>query len=385
MLEGGVSVDVDLPTEGRTGEGLGTVAGIVLEVLPLALQIYQAISDGGGQAAAYLQPEFNAKIKLLDNQVKQMKTDIDTKVEKLTNIKDKGEYTKLYNPLQKDWQAYQSAKNIVNRIKAYSNMENYDAVANEINNFTRENLIQNWNEKGEIYYTNKTGQPVNIEIPTHKYLKNKIKASTFNIKNFINDLLSPRNMDLEDYTINGIGKLLSKKVMPVSGANLDNAINDFAYAKSSEHARVINSRTQITNQGLNKLMDDIKIPKDSRGVIYGNNSEQSKILWQSPEIQNFIKNNLQDLISGNTKDVYDIEFVKDEFFDDLYYGLQHCKLFNPQITPDGYFKGIIVDYYDFVKRTVNGIGDYLNNWGYSMQEKGLLENQFNIYIIFGKL
>ncbi len=385
MLEGGVSVDVDLPTEGRTGEGLGTVAGIVLEVLPLALQIYQAISDGGGQAAAYLQPEFNAKIKLLDNQVKQMKTDIDTKVEKLTNIKDKGEYTKLYNPLQKDWQAYQSAKNIVNRIKAYSNMENYDAVANEINNFTRENLIQNWNEKGEIYYTNKTGQPVNIEIPTHKYLKNKIKASTFNTKNFINDLLSPRNMDLEDYTINGIGKLLSKKVMPVSGANLDNAINDFAYAKSSEHARVINSRTQITNQGLNKLMDDIKIPKDSRGVIYGNNSEQSKILWQSPEIQNFIKNNLQDLISGNTKDVYDIEFVKDEFFDDLYYGLQHCKLFNPQITPDGYFKGIIVDYYDFVKRTVNGIGDYLNNWGYSMQEKGLLENQFNIYIIFGKL
>lgn len=29
--------------------------------------------------------------------------------------------------------------------------------------------------------------------------------------------------------------------------------------------------------------------------------------------------------------------------------------------------------------------DYINNWGYSMQEKGYLENIFNIYIIFEKL
>lgn len=65
--------------------------------------------------------------------------------------------------------------------------------------------------------------------------------------------------------------------------------------------------------------------------------------------------------------------------------LQHCKLYNPQITPEGYFKVIIVDYYDFAKRVVNSLGDYINNWGYSMQEKGFLENIFNIYIILEKL
>ena len=75
---------------------------------------------------------------------------------------------------------------------------------------------------------------------------------------------------------------------------------------------------------------------------------------------------------------------------DNYYGLQHCKLFNPQITSDGYFKVIVVDYYDFVKRVLHGnilenVKQYINNWGYSMQEKGFLENIFNIYIIFEKL
>ena len=75
---------------------------------------------------------------------------------------------------------------------------------------------------------------------------------------------------------------------------------------------------------------------------------------------------------------------------DNYLGLQHCKLYNPQITPDGYFKGIIVDYYDFEYRDYTddvkkNLFIYANNWGYKMQEKDLLENQFNIYIIFEKL
>ena len=87
-----------------------------------------------------------------------------------------------------------------------------------------------------------------------------------------------------------------------------------------------------------------------------------KLLWQSPEIQDFVKNNLQDLISGNTKGVYDIEFKSNgnytEHKFDNYLGLQHCKLYNPQITSGGYFKGIIVDYHDFKYRRVLKI----NSW-----------------------
>jgi len=44
---------------------------------------------------------------------------------------------------------------------------------------------------------------------------------------------------------------------------------------------------------------------------------------------------------------------------------------------------IIVDYYDFEYRQYTGDIEknafiYINNWGYSMQEKGYLENIFNI-------
>jgi len=56
-------------------------------------------------------------MKQLDTQVAQMKTNIDNNITKLVNAKNRTEYSKIYEPLQKDWQAYQSAKNIVNRIK----------------------------------------------------------------------------------------------------------------------------------------------------------------------------------------------------------------------------------------------------------------------------
>lgn len=66
-----------------------------------------------------------------------------------------------------------------------------------------------------------------------------------------------------------------------------------------------------------------------------------------------------------------------------YYGFPHCKLLNPKITPDGYFKGIIVDYYDFEKRLLNSIGAYANNWGYSMSSDAISnETFFGLFILF---
>ena len=46
---------------------------------------------------------------------------------------------------------------------------------------------------------------------------------------------------------------------------------------------------------------------------------------------------------------------------------------------------MIVDYYDFEHREGDRFPTKINNWGYSIQEKGFLENQFNIYQIQEKL
>lgn len=46
---------------------------------------------------------------------------------------------------------------------------------------------------------------------------------------------------------------------------------------------------------------------------------------------------------------------------------------------------MIVDYFDFEHRKGNSFPVKVNNWGYSMLQKGFLENQFNIYQIQEKL
>ena len=64
---------------------------------------------------------------------------------------------------------------------------------------------------------------------------------------------------------------------------------------------------------------------------------------------------------------------------DLYYALHGCKLLSPKISSDGYFEATLIDYYDFKHEEGNSFGIKINNWGYAMQEKGILENYY-IYV-----
>ena len=98
------------------------------------------------------------------------------------------------------------------------------------------------------------------------------------------------------------------------------------------------------------------------------------------------------LINNTQDSIIDINFTIEQNLKgmDNFLGLQHCKLYNPRISSDGYFTGTIIDYYDFeyrdyTEKYLENFFNYVNNWGYSMQEKGLLENQFNIYQIREKL
>ena len=211
-----------------------------------------------------------------------------------------------------------------------------------------------------------------------------ITGAASNIENHFEE---PK-MTAEEKAIDVLARGFSP-IFPVAGANLQNARRDFGYAKDNDNAHIINSRSEIKNKGLNDLMDRVGIPKNSRGVVYGINSEQSKKLFNSPEIQNYISKNYSKLVNNKQNPTADIEFRYNKFPTDNYLGIQHCKLYNPHITSDGYFNAMIVDYYDFAPRKANSYRSIfttkINNWGYSMQEKGLLENQFNIYQIREKL
>ena len=183
--------------------------------------------------------------------------------------------------------------------------------------------------------------------------------------------------------INNVQQPKKQAGIPVSVANLGNALFDLNFTKKNENVKILNSRSEVTDIGLNNLLDQVKVPQTSRGVLYEPNSVQSKNLWASNEIQNFVNNNRSNLY-GNNNPTAHIEFTRKNDIDN-FLGIQNSKLYNPHITPDGYFDGMVVDYYDFAHR--NGYDPYtlLNNWGYYMQEKGKLENYFNIYHIREKL
>ena len=381
VLQGGVSVDVGFPDNGATAgkgvlgnifEGAGGVIGSIAQLLPLALEIYAGLQSGGAAAGApisaatdAIMPVFNKGVQNLTNYHKQIKTDFENSVKKLVNATNKAEYAKLYKPVTELHRAYTQTGDLLTRIKAHANNGDFQSVANDLGNFVSESPA------GKAIISNPMIQDVITNLQ----------------KNFYN----PNGMTFEEQVVDTIAKVGSK-MMPVAGANLQNAMQDFSYAKKNPNAHILNSRTEITNQGLSRLMEQVGIPENTRGVIYDNNSVQSQILWQSPEMQDFVRNNFINLLIDKTPKTYDIEFVVRQNFEGLdnFAGLQHCKLYNPQITPDGYFKGIIVDYYDFEYRDYTddvkkNLFIYANNWGYKMQEKDLLENQFNIYIIFEKL
>ena len=54
-------------------------------------------------------------------------------------------------------------------------------------------------------------------------------------------------------------------------------------------------------------MDKAGIPKNSRGVVYDINSKQSKKLFNSPEIKNYISENYSKLLNNKQNNTVYIE------------------------------------------------------------------------------
>ena len=163
--------------------------------------------------------------------------------------------------------------------------------------------------------------------------------------------------------------------MPIASKNLQNGMDDFKKARENKETYVVDSPSDVPNKGVENLLKEVGVPKDSRGVVYMTNSKESKNLSKSNEIKKYIKDNKDKLTNNKENKVVDFEFNYTNLSIDAFAGIQHCKLYNPRITDDGYFEGIIVDYYDFAYRNSKNIlqipYNAANNFGYMMQEKRL--------------
>lgn len=172
--------------------------------------------------------------------------------------------------------------------------------------------------------------------------------------------------------------------LPVATACLQDALHDFKYAKENKNAVILNSRDDVKNKDIRNALIEVGVPKNSRGVYYDINSYESNRIAASKEIKEFISKNYKKLLDASISKENNIVF-KTHRDKDLYYALHTCKMINPKISSDGYFEAAIIDYYDFKYQEGKTFGDDVNNWGYAMQEKGILENYYVIFSIKSKV
>ena len=244
-------------------------------------------------------------------------------------------------------------------------------------------------EKGSSKTTPQSGSNAskNSSFKVSKSKNSSIKENIIaqNINEFLNT--ANKTVKTKEKTYEQLGKAVSPSFL-LAGANLQNALYDFKYAKDNKHAHILNSRSEVKNKDINKALDSIKVPQGSRGVYYDISSDESKALFKTYTIQKLIKENKEKWKNNKTFHVEQVEFRKIEF--DAYLALQNCKLVNPKITDDGRFEAMVIDYYDFLyrkdaKNALELLLNDVNNWGLLKQEKGELEKYFVIYSIREKI
>ena len=237
--------------------------------------------------------------------------------------------------------------------------------------------------KVRAYYRSKPGSSGKTGISNDKItlLDGKIEYNS-PIKN--NQMTFGEAFQDSVYTILG-------QVMPLAYNNLINARYNFIMAEQDNNAHFINDRAELKNIDLKTVMNKIGIPEHSSGVLYDSNSKITRQLENSSTLKAFIKANQKALKNGEIQKTL-IDFTPENIVKilnkkdlDNFLGIQHATLYKPIIDKNGYFNALLIDYYDFTHRKGINPFNIPNNWGYSLQQKKLIDNYFNIYYIHKRI
>ena len=214
---------------------------------------------------------------------------------------------------------------------------------------------------------------------TDPFLKGGIEYNDIQKQNDINSSI------IDNVIESSMDNGFMQEVLPIAAQNLRNSMHDFESAYNNEKATIVN-RSDFKNQELNNIFDMLGIDKNSKGVFYGFDSPESEQLSKSKDLEQYIKENFDNLKSGNILEG-SFEFKKGVGISDLdnFAGIKKVTLFHPKIDENGYFTALLLDKYDFDKISGWSPVAIVNNWGYKQQEKGTLENYFNMYFVIKKV
>ena len=189
-----------------------------------------------------------------------------------------------------------------------------------------------------------------------------------------------------DWLIKNVGKSL----LPISSDMYTDGMTNFSRAKQNPNAEIINFK-DIKDKKMKDILRQYKTKDDEQGVHYNTSSRASELFSNSKEIQDFFKENKEDIKKEKIKEKsfeFGINQLKDLKNDiDRYASIQHGTLVNPRFDKNNNGIGTLVDNSDFEWRDSNKHGRipaWINNHGYNMQEKGNYEHHFSVIDILAK-
>jgi len=175
---------------------------------------------------------------------------------------------------------------------------------------------------------------------------------------------------------------LIKNNYPISSNMYTDARTDFSKAKTDKNATVLDNMNSLDSKTIEALKK-YGVNTNEKGVYYNFDSYASKKFGESDELKKAIDKSLENIRKGdfNGEDLNfnatPIDAITNKNKFDRYSSIQHAKLIDAYVDEQGQKHGRFIDNYDFNKRP-DTLKNIPNNHGYSLQEKGALENFFTV-------
>jgi hypothetical protein len=256
-------------------------------------------------------------------------------------------------------QAYKQTGDLLNRIKSHANNGDFQSVANELGNFTSENLNQIVNQMNpntqaieNIYKgLSTTVQNVKPEIDKIAKVAKYSKGPLYFFNNYAN-YNRPEARQLMDLSLN-----LPKDTY-----------------SNSEYSMIQPIFNEKLNEYLHNIGTELQVTKNMKGIVFDKSSPISQKLSNFEQLQ-------KDIRAKYNQDAKFISGLGISTDTNLQYSVGHFTILNPRIE-NGIFKGELFDKYDFDKlnrEQFEKFITYLYNTGaYYLQKWHRLKNYYFI-------
>ncbi len=219
--------------------------------------------------------------------------------------------------------------------------------------------------------------------------------NNYNPLDIVNDLKNEawqKFAQLSSFGLKGANNYLNRK-RPETRLLMDLSIDKFKTAKDNSQFIVLQPENNAKiMQQYNLNSPGLAIDPKWHGVAFANDSDMSKKLSTSPQLQKQVRSSFDSNQNVFKTDKIGIELNQDK---NLHYSIGHGTILNPYIDNQGYFNGVLYDIYDFdflpynksdlLNWINNNKTELTNNIAYYLQNKNKIDKYYVLVPIKFKL